>query len=527
MVSDPAVLIVCGGLTGLTAALLLAKRGVRCVVVERHPGTSMQYKFAGISPRSMEIYREAGVEQDIRARVTRDQKAGGIARMKHLSDPQLTWGRLRAWPETPDISPVTAATLDQDQLEPILQAHAASFGADIRFNTELLALEQVADGMRVRLRNHAAAQNDTLEAAYLIAADGAHGTVRDQLGIGRHGVGVLQHWMNVIFETDLEAVLAGRPLTAAFLTDINGTFVPREGGRWLMAVPYAPERGERPEDFTDAHCLALIRKGAGRAEVSASVVDARAWTPAASIADRYREGRAFLMGDAAHLMPPTGGFGGNTGIHDAHNLAWKLDMVLRGAAGLALLDTYDTERRPVAERTLAQALARLQTWFGDPAKTLPPTEPIIDDEQVIFGYVYPAGALMPDDGTSAGAAFENPHRPSGRPGSRAANLAVHHAGTHTSLYDLCDGHWALLTGPQGQAWCAAAAQSGLGGGRTFRVGVDVADVNGRWPDAYGVSMDGAVLMRPDHFIAWRARGPAKAPQAALRAAIGRVTFLTS
>ena len=116
--------------------------------------------------------------------------------------------------------------------------------------------------------------------------------------------------------------------------------------------------------------------------------------PRPRVADRFSDGRVFLVGDSAHVMPPTGGFGGNTGIQDAHNLAWKLDAVTRGAAGRELLDTYDAERRPVADRTVAQALARLQAWFKDPGRKLPPPEPIVDDNAVIFGYRYPAGAFV-------------------------------------------------------------------------------------------------------------------------------------
>jgi putative polyketide hydroxylase len=208
--------------------------------------------------------------------------------------------------------------------------------------------------------------------------------MRQALGITRHGPGVLQHWMNVIFDTDLKPILDGRPIRSVFLTDINGTFVPRDGGRWLMAVQYVPEQDQRPEDFTDAYCLDLIRRGAGRSDLTVKIVDARPWDAAAEVADRYAAGRAFLVGDTAHVIPPTGGFGGNTGIHDAHNLAWKLAAVLRGVAGPRLLETYDEERRPVAEGTMSQALARLQAWFKDPSNKLPPAEPIIDDYAVIL-----------------------------------------------------------------------------------------------------------------------------------------------
>src|ERR1044071_4765579 len=144
-----------------------------------------------------------------------------------------------------------------------------------------------------------------------------------------------------------------------------------------------------PKNFTPDRCRDLIRRGAGRPDLKVNFVDARRWEAAAAVADRYTEGRAFLVGDTAHVMPPTGGFGGNTGIHDAHNLAWKLDAVFLGAAGAPPLDTYDQERRPVAERTLAQSLARLQAWFKDPRQKLPPPEPIVADEAVIFGYRYP------------------------------------------------------------------------------------------------------------------------------------------
>ena len=236
----------------------------------------------------------------------------------------------------------------------------------------------------------------------------------------------------------------GRQLTSAFLTDINGAFIPRDNGRWLMAVQYSPERGEKEEDFTPEHCLELIRKGAGRSDVKASVIDVRAWQAAASIADQFRKGRAFLAGDAAHLIPPTGGFGGNTGIHDVHNLAWKLDMVLRGAAGPGLLDTYDTERRFIADRTLAQALARLKAWFENEGKSLPDTEDIIPDENVIFGYRLSAGCGDPGRCDPAEGGIENPHQPTGHPGARAANLPVEHNGKKTFLYDLFNGQWVLL-----------------------------------------------------------------------------------
>ena len=172
------VLIVGGSLTGLSTALFLSNWKVPCVVVERHPSTSIQYKLRGISPRSMEIYRAAGIEADIRTQRTGDQKSGGIARVKNLADPNVVWMG-QSWAETEDISPVTAETCDQDVLEPILRSHAERSGADVRFNTEMLKIEHKEEGVV--------------------------GSVRPQLGIERHGPGVLQYWINVIFDTDLQS----------------------------------------------------------------------------------------------------------------------------------------------------------------------------------------------------------------------------------------------------------------------------------------------------------------------------------
>jgi hypothetical protein len=284
-----------------------------------------------------------------------------------------------------------------------------------------------------------------------------------------------------------------------------------------MAVQYSPERGERPEDFDEAHCAELIRKGAGRSDVKVKLVDARPWEVAALVADRFREGRAFLVGDTAHVMPPTGGFGGNTGIHDGHNLAWKLAAVLQGVAGEELLDTYDSERRRVAERTLGQALARLQAWFKDPSKKLPPAEKIIDDLAVHFGHLYQSGALIPEEGLSTDG-FEDPRKLSGRPGSRAPHVVIEREGQQLSTLDLYDGQWVLMAGPDGGSWCDAVSRVPAASSialQCYRIGTDLVDADNRWSSAYGVSGNGATLLRPDGFIAWRANQASSEPEAVL------------
>ena len=507
MDANTSVLIVGGSLNGLTTAMLLARRRVPCVVIERHSRTSIQYKFRGISPRSMEIFRSAGIEAEIRARDLIDDRSAYVARMKNLADAQIAWQGI-PWADFSDISPTPAATCDQDQLEPILRAQAERHGADVRFDTELVTFTQTHDAVLARIRDRSTGVESSIRAQYIVAADGTRSGIRESVGIRRHGPGVLQHWMNVIFEADLPTMIEGRAIRSVFVTDINGTLVPRGDGRWLMAVQYVPESGERAEDFTSDRCQELICRGAGRPDVRVNVVDARPWDAAAEVADCYRDGRVFLVGDSAHVMPPTGGFAGNTGIQDAYNLAWKLEAVVKEAAGPELLDTYDAERRPVADATVAQSLARLQAWFKDPGRRLPPPVPLKDDDAVIFGYRYPAGAFVGYGGADADDLFEDPRNPSGRPGTRAPHLVVSHHGSPVSTIDLFSDRWVLLAGPDGKDWgdtvrrCPAARALGVTPHRVAPAG-DLEDVAHRFEAAYGVEADGAVLIRPDGFIASR------------------------
>ena len=313
--------------------------------------------------------------------------------------------------------------------------------------------------------------------------------------------------MNVIFDTDMPDEIGGKRFTSCFVTDLNATVTPRPGGRWLLALQYFPEKGETPEDFDAERTRALVHKAAGRA-VRADLVDARPWAVAAQMADCLRKGRAFLIGDCAHLMPPTGAFGGNTGIHDAQNLAWKLALVLRGAAPPDLLDSYDAERRPVVERTLDQALARLQKWFKDPAGRLPPAVEVVADYDVVFGQRYDAGALIPE-GPLPDRPFEPFAELSGRPGTRMPHMALDHAGSST--LDLPGERPLLITGNSG--WAVAVRSLA-----DTDAPLEVVSPSGRWQARFDVAQDGAVLVRPDGFVAWRARDS----ESASRANLGRV-----
>jgi len=231
------------------------------------------------------------------------------------------------------------------------------------------------------------------------------------------------------------------------------------------------------------------------------------WDSVAEVAGRFREGRILIAGDAAHAMPPNGGFGGNTGVQDAHNLAWKLAMVLKGAAGPELLSTYESERRPASAFTVEQAYAR---YVKRVAPDLPSDEPqpLANDLNIEMGYIYHSSAMIPEDARDD-RGHENPRESKGRPGTRAPHVWLRRNGQEISTLDLFGGNFVLLTCAESSAWFENAQAAA----RKMSVELDVhcvgaaelVDPSGEFAPAYGIDPTGAVLVRPDGFVAWRAK----------------------
>lgn len=492
------VLVVGGSLNGLSIACFLAKLGVQVAVFERHADVPVQYKFRGISPRSMEIYRSFGLEPDIRSH-SATVGTEAIARVRNLADPNPHWTD-SGWFDATGISATQFATRDQDELEPILRRHAEAAGARINFKHDVLKIEIANNQVALTVKDLGAGSTQRFTGRYLIGADGIAGQTRTAAGIGRSGPGLLQHWANIIFESDLQPVIEGRAFTSAFVTDVNGTLVQRKaGGHWLLALQYAPEQGQSLEEFDEAHCQALLERAAGHGDFSFKLVDVRSWSASGFLADAYRRGPIFLIGDAAHSMPPTGGFGGNTGIHDAHNLAWKLAAVVHGEVAPSFLDTYEKERLPVARATLAQALARLSAWFKNLGDRLPPPVAIVPDDWVVFGQAYRTGGFVGDGPEQA---FEDPRSPSSREGTRAPHFRLKRAGHEVNVHDLFGHSFVLLTDrPDDWRQFAEAFVAEI-------AIVDVAEGPATgFAELYGINRGGAVLVRPDGIIAWRTRTP--------------------
>jgi 2-polyprenyl-6-methoxyphenol hydroxylase-like FAD-dependent oxidoreductase len=517
------VLIVGGSLVGLTTALLLARHGVRALAVERHAGTAIHPRAGHFQMRTIEILREMGLEAEARekSRETYDPE-GGIIAVESLAGrevarfiPNLNVGVDRR-------SPTGRLFIDQDVLEPMLRRQAQALGAILRYRTEMISFQQDAERVRAVVRDLETGNESEVVAKYMVAADGNRSRVRKSLGIDMHGYGLLSRSVTIYFEADCAELLKGRDSGVFYVHNptLRGFFrLNRAGQKGFLAVNTVGEDVTHDDavnvsqDMNEEHALALLRAAIGVPELPMKVRQIIPWEAEANVAERYIDGRVFLAGDAAHVVPPNGGFGGNTGVQDAHNLAWKLAMVLNGQAGPKLLESYEDERRPVGEFTIEQAYGRYATRVV-PERGTQDVKPIVDDVTIEIGYRYRSCAVV-DGGSADDPVFEHPDKRRGTPGTRAPHVVLKQAGVEISTLDLFGENFVVLTGAEGTAWQAAAE----GAAKAFGVPIDVwqvggerglEDVEGCFADAYGTGLDGAVLVRPDSFVAWRASGSAQA-----------------
>jgi putative polyketide hydroxylase len=457
------VLVVGGGLVGLTAALVLRHHGVSVTVVERRTTTSPQPKARRFHVRTMEIFRELGlaglVHEAARDLAGHDHMAAGrtLAEAEQLPLWQSAGG------PAVEISPEPPCLLAQDALEPLLRKAAVEAGADVRFGTELLGFEESAGEVVGRLADQ------EVHARYLVAADGARSGVRKALGITRSGRGAIGGPnVNVYFRADLAEVVRGREFNLCRIDhpDAPGGLASVDGRRrWVFMSP----GGDPDRDWP-----ALVRTALGVPAPDLEILSVLPWQAEMLVADRYSTGRVHLVGDAAHVMPPYAASGANTGIADVHNLGWKLAAVLRGEAGPALLDSYHAERRPAGWFVADQSTRHTATF------QLGTSDPTLAHPFVLAagGFQYPEGALVPDGSAEPVTEFA----PAGRVGTRVPHRWLDDTRSRSTL-DLAGPDWAVLTGDR----------------------VDFLDA------------DECLLLRPDQVVAWR--GGSASEAAAVRTAL--------
>lgn len=530
-ISETPVLIVGGGPVGLALANELGWRGIDCVLVERRDGVVRHPKMNQVSMRTMEFCRRwgfapkvpaAGIPLDFPRNYLFVTSVNGyeLARFEYPPSGDLT----------SEHSPETVQRCSQLWFDPLLRDNAAAMkSVSLRFNTELRSFEQDAGGVTAELVDLESGAVERIHARYVAACDGAESILREAVGIALDGDDALSHDINVLFRsTDLDALLPKGPAVMQWVFGDNGLWsdVVAIDGRehWRLGLTRFPPGSTVDKD----EAAVLVRKAVGR-DFDFEVVSVLPWTRRPALAQRYRSGNLFLVGDSAHQMSPTGGFGMNTGIAEAVDLGWKLAAVIDGWGGAGLLDSYDSERRPVAARVIAEGTHNFSVLVDLPhgpeiADDTPEGRGLrdriadiilnqgfdreYDTDGVILGYRYENSPVMCPDGTPPPPDDPMEYVPTARPGHRAPHAWLADGRSTLDLF----GRGFTLLRLDGTADPAPLVDAA----RARGVPVETVDID---DDAirrlYRTSL---VLVRPDGQVSWR--GDAAPPDPAV--AIDRV-----
>ncbi|WP_375786969.1 FAD-dependent monooxygenase [Bradyrhizobium sp. Pha-3] len=527
---DVPITIVGGGPVGLALALVLSRQGIASRVLEMNRTTTDHPKARGVWTRAMEIFRQWGVYEAIRARGLPDE-SDSIVFLDGL-DCEID----RSTPEPfNDESPARKSIVAQDAVEEALAAALVDHpDADVRWETEFVGMEELPDGVRVTARDLKTGKQFIWTSQYLVGADGGRGSVSRMARIEHEGPPVMALMLNTYFRADLSRYksaknAAGLQLRSrgpdgqpVHLLNTNGA------DRWLWLTRIGGDHDERPRPLTESETVDKIRRALDDSEIKVELINESVWRMTRRIAKTFRKGRVFLVGDAAHRFPPFGGFGMNSGIQDVHNLAWKFAFVLRGQASDRLLDSYDLERRPIAHANADLSLVnaarfphivdalqsgnrdRVRFWLRD-------AENHIHSIGHTLGFSYEQGALVPD-GTTPPDRTPRYYRPTDRPGSRFPHIWLDEANTRSTL-DLFDRDFVLVIGPDADAWEVAAEDVS----RSLSLPIIVHRLVKADPHlGFEMGPRGAALVRPDGVTAWRIGWVSEQPKEDLSGALTNI-----
>ena len=523
------MLIVGAGAGGLTTSALLAKHGIRSLLVEKRREVFLYPKARNLSFRSLEILRGLGLADEVHA------IADGVSDM--LAKPTLNSAEEKQgfdadaiFAPFESLSPEPAGQYcPQSAFEPLLLTYIRHQGNQVRYGTDFCSFEQDDTCVTALVRDRDSGTTEVVRADYLIAADGVHSPIRDALAVPTSGYGPLPIYVVFIYfrapwRTFVPKLGDGAALQVSN-ADVDGIFLPVRADFGMFITTYCPDMGDAAAQFTAERCREVLTTAIGE-PIDMEILDVASWQPYERVADQFQCGRVFLVGDSAHTMPPFKAGGANTAIQSAHNLAWKLAAVLNGTADSALLATYHTERHPVGRFNARQSLSGPALAFlpvNDNRPQLPPEEeaPMF---HLLIGYRYGSAAVISDEAAGSGLLVDELH---GQPGTRVPHAWVFADGIRVSTLDLLGSGFTLLTGEQGTEWFGAAASASAALGvpvDVHRIGTDgdVADPNAAWAAVTGLGPTGAMLVRPDDFIGWRAdKRPANA-EAELRQALSAI-----
>ncbi|KID30909.1 2,4-dichlorophenol 6-monooxygenase [Prauserella sp. Am3] len=574
------VLIVGSGPAGASAALFLSTLGVSNTMITKYRWTANTPRAHITNQRTMEIFRDLGIEDEVLADATPHHLIGDTVFCTAIAGEEigriLTWGNHPARHADHELaSPSMNCDIPQTYLEPILVRNATMRGTQTRFSTEYLGHTQDSSGVDVRVLDRLTGSEYTIRAKYLLGADGARSAVAADLDLPYEGRMDIAGSMNITFKADLGDLCRHRPSVLYWViqpgADVGGigaglVRMVRPWNEWLIVWGFDIEQG--PPEVSEEDARGIVRNLVGDPDLDVEITGISLWGNNEQYATQLQRGRVFCAGDAVHKHPPSNGLGSNTSIQDSYNLAWKLAAVLRGEAGPGLLETYTAERAPVAKQIVVRAnrsareFGALFTALGlDTAETPEQMHARIEERKdatadgaakraavreamelknyefnahgVEMGQWYdPAtSTAVVGDGTARPEPARDPelfYEPSTYPGGRLPHAWVGDRRRKLSTHDLASyTGFTLLTGITGEAWAAAAQKAGEAlGVRVDAVvigpGREVTDLYFDWAELAGVAEDGAVLVRPDKHVGWRSRHLVDDPDGELVRVLGRI-----
>jgi putative polyketide hydroxylase len=513
------VLIIGAGPVGLSMALCLARQNVPSLVVEKHSGRTPHPRARGVSMRTMELFRQWGNIEEL-LKYEFPKEAIRFIWSESLQGNEVTRVEMKGL-DNYTHGPIGASFVTQDCVEEYLHHTLQCYHkAEIQFSREMISFEENDTGVTVKLLNRENNKEELVRAQYLIAADGARSSIRKQLEIEMEGSDNLARSCSVYCEFDISQWTKHRPSVGYFFTDPKilgrSLFTAYGKNRWIVGLNLKPENTK--EDFSDEYCLSEIRRVLDMPNLDIKIINKSFWTMAAQVAKQYRHGRVFLVGDAAHRLPPTGGLGMNTGVADAHNLAWKLAFVINHQASDVLLDTYYDERAPIAKRNIEWSTENAKRFFdifkaiqtGDHEMLkikLHEQQKNLNYEGLDLGFIYHSKAVQSENDQVI-SVLPDKYIPTTLPGSRAPYVQLIKDDEAISTLDLFENDYVLLVGSDGHKWQTAANELALTLPiKNYRVAHDgdLIDPENVWHKLYEVTTTGAVLVRPDGHVAWRSK----------------------
>ncbi|QGU05992.1 2,4-dichlorophenol 6-monooxygenase [Corynebacterium occultum] len=571
------VLIVGSGPAGASAALFLSNHGVGNIMITKYRWTANTPRAHITNQRTMEILRDAGIEEQVLAEATPHDIMGDTVYCESLAGEEI--GRRPTWGFRPDrradyelASPSMPCDIPQTLLEPIMVENATKRGTQTQFSTEYLSHTQDEEGVSVQVRNRLSGHEYTIRAKYLVGADGARSQIAEDIDIPFEGKMDIGGSMNITFKADLAHLVAHRPSILYWIfhpgSNIGGLGAGlircvKPWNEWLVCWGFDINGPEPVLD--DEEAKSIVRNLVGIPDLEMEITGYSLWGNNEMWATHMQKGRVFIAGDAAHRHPPSHGLGSNTSIQDAYNLSWKLAAVIKGQAGEELLETYSTERAPIAEQIVKRAngssreykpifdalgvtdattdeefveklkLRKAPTAEGAARRTA--LRKALDDKDFEFnaqgteiGQFYQSEAVVCDGGGRP-ALNEDPllhHQKSTYPGLRLPHAWIGDATGKQSTHDLATGTgFTIFTGINGRAWATAAEQVAKDLGIELKAfvigeGEEHQDLYGDWLRQREVNEDGVILVRPDKHIGWRAHSLAEDPQQALHAVLSTI-----